>query len=275
VLDDEGAEVRRFRSTTALPPMEGLDTSGLATLRCSGSAQPSVASFDDLRQRLGDVPAEALHVVDLRQESHGFVNDAAVSWYAVSNWGAAGLTDDEALVLEKIRLRLLALGQTVRIGRVETVKRGAPPSFVEHARPRVAGEEQALGLAPNRYLRLPVSDHCRPSDAAVDRFVLLVRGLGDAAHVHLHCRGGKGRTATFMALLDMLHNAARLPLATLLDRQTRLGDYDLRKLPDPESPKAPFIAARTAFLARFHAYARENPGGAPALWTTWVAAHPA
>jgi protein-tyrosine phosphatase len=271
VLDDDGSELRRFRSTTALPPMDGLSTTGLASLRCSGSAQPSVPAFRDLRQRLGDVPAEDLYIADLRQESHGFVNEAAVSWYALSNWGSAGLSDDEALAIETLRLRLLALGQSVRIGRVETIKRGAPPCFVEWERPRVAGEEQAFGLLPGHYVRLPVTDHSRPSDAVVDRFIHLVRSLRGSSHLHLHCRGGKGRTATFMALYDMLRNAAHVPLSALLARQARLGDYDLTKRPDPASAKAPFIADRLAFIERFHEYARHNPDGAPLPWTAWLA----
>jgi protein-tyrosine phosphatase len=270
VLDDDGSEVRRFRSTTALPSMEGLDARGLEALRCSGSAQLSVAGFHDLRRRLPGVPSEALHVVDLRQESHGFVDGAAVSWYARSNWGAAGLSDEEALALEALRLRLLALADTVWIGSVDAVKRGAPRSFVERTRPRVANEEQAFGLGAGRYLRLPVSDHARPSDGIVDRFVAFLRGLGGGGHVHIHCRGGKGRTATFMALVDMLHNAERLPCGEILARQARLSDYALTKEPDPASAKAPFIAERRLFIERFYAYARENPLGAPRRWSDWA-----
>lgn len=270
VLDDDGPEARHFRSTSALPPLDGLDATGLAELRCSGSAQPSLAAFRDLRRRLAHVPDGGLYVVDLRQESHGFVNDAAVSWYAQSNWGAAGLSDDDALALEALRLRLLSLAPLVRIGDVATVKRGAPPSFTELERPRVASEAQALGLAPGRYLRLPVTDHARPADATVDRFVAFVRALPAGAHVHLHCRGGKGRTSTFLALLDLLEHATRLPLEIILERQTRLGDYDLRKPADPASAKAPCRAERLAFVERFYDYAKQNPGGAPRSWTSWT-----
>ena len=274
VVDDDGTEARRFRSTSALPDMTGVDASGLAELRCSGSAQPSALAFDDIRARLAHVPAASLYVVDLRKESHAFVNGAAVSWYAESNWGTAGLSDDDALALEAIRARLLAASPAIRVGSVDAVKRGGPPSFVEWEPRSVALEADALGLAPDRYARIPVVDHARPSDAVVDRFVAFARALPDGAHVHVHCRGGKGRTATFMALLDMMHHAARLPLATIVDRQARLGDYDVRKEASAGSKKAPFIAERRAFLERFYAYARENPRGAPATWSAWSAASP-
>src|SRR5689334_11764067 len=105
VFDDDGGELRRFRSTTELPAADLDDTRELTELRCSGSAQPSVAGFRELEGRLAGVRDEELCVVDLRQESHGFVNGAAVSWYATNNWGCAGLSDDEALALEALRLR--------------------------------------------------------------------------------------------------------------------------------------------------------------------------
>jgi protein-tyrosine phosphatase len=272
VLDDDGGEARRFRSTSALPAMDGLPVDGLAALRCSGSAQPSVAAFRDVRRRLGEVAAEDLYVLDLRQESHGFLNEAAVSWYAEANWGAAGLPDEEALALEALRLRLLGLAERVRVGDVETIKRGAAPSFTTWERPRVAGEAEAFGLWPGRYVRLPVTDHARPSDEVVDRFVALVRGLPERAHIHLHCRGGKGRTATFIALHDLLRNAGQMSLEAILDRQAVLNGYDLRKVATPGSAKAAFIEERQAFVRAFHAYARETRGEAPMCWSAWVRA---
>ncbi|WP_338866633.1 protein tyrosine phosphatase [Myxococcus stipitatus] len=271
VLDDDGAEARQFRSTTQLPDMGGLDTRGLEGLRCSGSAQLSVAGYRDVLRRLADVPRERLHVVDLRQESHGFLNGAAVSWYAESNWGAAGLSDEEALSLEHERLLLLSRSQRARVSDVAGVKRRAPASSSDWECRTVMDEACAFELPPGRYVRFLVTDHSRPRDATVDDFIQWIRGLDERAHLHLHCRGGKGRTATFMCLLDLLHNAGHLSLDAVLERQTRLGGYDLRKEADPSSPKAPYIAERRAFLARFHEYARENPGGAPLGWGEWLA----
>jgi hypothetical protein len=274
VLDEDGDHVRRFRSTTALPDMGPLDTSGLAALRCSGSAQPSVAAFRDLTRRLEGVRDHDLLVLDLRQESHGFLNGMAVSWYAESNWGAAGLSDADALALEAARLGLLALATTVRVSDAASVKRGAPLA-TDWERRDVADEARAFARPAGGYVRLPVIDHARPGDATVERFLELVRGLADTTHMHVHCRGGKGRTATFLCMYDMIRNAARLPRATIFARQARLGGYDLCAPANPGSKKAPFIADRRAFLDRFHDYARDNPEGRPLGWMQWLAAQTA
>lgn len=273
MLDDDGVVARRVCSTTALPELGALDRTGLAALRCSGSAQPSVAGFHDLVQRLGVRDADLL-VVDLRQESHGFLNGAAISWYAETNWGAAGLPDAEALALEAARLATLARAPTVRISDAAALKRGEPPVVSVWQRHSVADEARAFARPAGRYLRLPVTDHARPDDATVDRFVALVRRLTDEIHLHLHCRGGKGRTATFLCLYDMLRNAARLPRATIFARQARFADYDLGKPVDPARAKAPYLVERRGFLEQFYDYARANPGGAPLGWTAWRAGRP-
>ncbi|EAU66412.1 protein-tyrosine phosphatase 2 [Stigmatella aurantiaca DW4/3-1] len=238
-------------------------------LTCSGSAQFSEAGWKDVQKRLG-VPRKRLYVIDLRQESHGFLNGAAISWYAQTNWGGAGLSDEQALMLEALRLTILEHSERIQLGRVEDVKRGTPRLFTEWPRHTVVSEERLLDLPKGHYIRLPVTDHTRPSDAAVERFIRLIRELPPQVHLHFHCRGGKGRTSTFLALYDMLRHADRLSYDALLERQRQWNDYDLRKTADPASPKAPFIQERTQFLENFYRYARDNPGGAPASWLQWL-----
>jgi hypothetical protein len=268
VLDDEGLHVRRFRAPGTVEPSP--DTEGLAALACSGSAQFSAAGWKDLQARL-NVPRERLYVIDLRQESHGFLNGAAISWYAQTNWGCTGLSDEQARALENLRLLLLERGEHIQMGRVEDVKRGLPRVFTEWIRQTVTDEAGLLDLPPGHYFRLPVTDHARPSDAAVERFIAWVQGLPPQSHLHFHCRGGKGRTSTFLALYDMLRHAHRLSYDALLERQRRWNDYDLRKSADPASAKAPYIQERTRFLENFYRYAHAHPGGTAVSWTQWLA----
>ncbi|OJT24829.1 hypothetical protein BO221_10485 [Archangium sp. Cb G35] len=258
VLDSDEPLVRRFRTST-----RGL-------LHCSGSAQFSLAGWDSIQEQLGRPSPERLYVLDLRQESHGFIDGAAVSWYAQHNWGGVGLGLDEVLELETLRLRLLARGRTAWVADARAVKEGRLPHYTEWTPRDVRTERQALGLPEGHYLRLPTADHLRPEDAVLERFVHFLRDLRGEAHLHFHCRGGKGRTSLFLTLLEVLCNARDEELEAILDRQQRLNDYDLRKVPAADSYKAAFAPERLELLRRFHLYARANPGGGPQSWTQWL-----
>ena len=87
----------------------------------------------------------------------------------------------------------------------------------------------------------------------MEAFLRFAAALPEGAHVHFHCRGGKGRTAAFLAMFDMLRNARRDSFETIIERQAALGAYDLRRLPEEGSPKSPWAKERWDFLSRFHA----------------------
>ena len=205
-------------------------------------------------------------MLDLRQESHGFLEGMAVSWYARHNWGCVGLAEDERRGLESLRLRMLERGERVWLADAKSVKAGTGAPAAERMPGRARTEEEALGLAAGHYVRLPVADHTRPEDWVLERFVRFVRELRGEAHLHLHCRGGKGRTSLFLALHELLWNARHLSLEAVLERQALLNDYDLRRMPARDSYKAPFAPERLELLERFYAYARANPGGWPDAW---------
>jgi len=81
-----------------------------------------------------------------------------------------------------------------------------------------------------------VTDHVRPLDDAVDRFILAVRALPDGAWTHFHCEAGLGRTTTFMVLYDMLRNANRVSLEDIVRRQKILSHgYDVLQPDEPET----------------------------------------
>src|SRR5205823_3844423 len=111
--------------------------------------------------------------------------------------------------------------------------------------------------------RLYVADlrqesHCFADGAALSWYAAMNWGCAgldaaECAHLHFHCRGGKGRTAVFMALFDMLRNARRDSFDAVIERQAALGAYDLRRLPEEGNPKFPFAKERWSFLSRFHA----------------------
>jgi hypothetical protein len=128
-------------------------------------------------------------------------------------------------------------------------------------------------VKPNHapYVRVTVTDHCRPLDDEVDRFVLAVRALPENAWAHFHCEAGLGRTTTFLVLYDMLRNASRVSLEDIVRRQKILSDgYDVLQPAEPGNWKAPYMADRAAFVRAFYDYARANPNGQPKLWSEWL-----
>ena len=105
-----------------------------------------------------------------------------------------------------------------------------------------------------------------------------LRALPAGGWVHFHCRAGKGRTTTFIALYDMLRNAGTVSLKDIVARQSDLiGGYDVLA-PEPggdfEPWKAGVTSDRVAFVTAFYNYARANPNGSPLLWSEWLKTQP-
>jgi len=214
----------------------------------SGSAQFSALALDQLPHPVagGDVV-----VVDLRAEAHGFLNGHAVSWYALHNHGAA---PEASSRVERELLSHLAgqVGQTVLLGTKASALNGEPPPH-QVVVESVSDERQLVEARGLRYLRLPVADHSGPEPWIKDAFVAAATHWGALDHVHFHCRGGKGRTATFRAMWARLRGDRTETFDDWLAHQAAATGYDLRSLPAPDLWKRPLIEARLDFLKRFHA----------------------
>jgi protein-tyrosine phosphatase len=244
-------------------------TLGLSELRASGSGQFSGPGLERL---MGLLPARVT-VFDLRQETHVFVNGLPVSWYATNNWANVGRPREEIEGEEGDRCHTFVPRTRLLLSDAGARKAApdvAPPVSLEVA--DVQTEAALVRMAGAAYVRITVSDHARPTDVEVDRFLLAVRELPPEGWAHFHCRAGRGRTTTFLALYDMLRNAHRVSLEDIARRQELLAeDYDVLRPAESGSWKAPFTEDRIAFVRAFYAYARENPNGRPRLWTEWLA----
>ena len=65
---------------------------GLERLHASGSGEFSASGLRALLEVLAEKTSAPICIVDLREESHGFFNGTAVSWYGERDWGNVGLT---------------------------------------------------------------------------------------------------------------------------------------------------------------------------------------
>jgi hypothetical protein len=185
----------------------------------SGSHQLNAKRLVEILKSEVVVPYKTrdLFLVDLREETHGFLDGRAASWYADNDFENVG--QPPALIERDEESRLAALaGQTIQVFTIEddprdnrAQQRVMPVSYDEIAVVKPETEKQAfdgleLGNCTIHCVRIPVTDHCGPSDAALAALRSRVPVSSDpgTAWVHFHCHGGDGRTTTFLALYDML-----------------------------------------------------------------------
>jgi hypothetical protein len=263
---------RNFR-TTADPLNESkgetLAPTGLSDLRASGSGEftPKGLKLVLARTR-GPVT-----VFDLRQETHVFVNDIPVSWYASHDWANVGRSQTDIEREEAARVQSFKPGSEIDVRPGQPVKHGNGNSVTPEqiTVERASTEQNIVERAGAHYARITVTDHTRPLDDAVDRFILAVRALPQGTWAHFHCEAGLGRTTTFMVLYDTLRNANRVALEDIVLRQKILSHgYDVLQPDEPGNWKAPYAADRAAFVRAFYDYARANPNGQPKLWSEWL-----
>ena len=192
-------------------PDNVISTTGLAGLHISGSAP-----FDrnQLSQIIHDTAGYKLYVIDLRQEAHAYLNSAPMTWYAENDWINNGLSDKQAGESDKKRIDWLASQTNVT---VYTDKNQTTALHVEVL--SATDEETFVRSFQIVYKRFFVTDHCAPNDETIDAFVKFCDDLPKNSWLHFHCRGGDGRTATFMVLYDALKNADKVSLYDIVERQ--------------------------------------------------------
>jgi hypothetical protein len=279
---DKAALPRNFRTTRSVyrqpdqkngfQPGYVPTRAGLDTLDASGSAQYSVQEFGVMAKQLKQLAKGPVYIIDLRQESHGFLNGEAVSWYGKHDWGNVGKSHQAVLQDEKDRLQAAA-GKLVQVSPLNDRKEAAALRFVRAS--VVMTEAELVKQAGFHYVRITATDHVWPSDANIDDFIKLYRQLPPQAWLHFHCEAGMGRTTTYMSMYDMMRNPS-LSLQDILYRQHMLGGnyVGYRAQAGKGSWKAPYYNEKADMIKKFYAYVQANQAdGYRVPWSEWSCQH--
>lgn len=268
--DDTDDLPLRFRQTSAPFPDSGQELPnlhGFRELNVSGSGQFSQRGLRRIRREIGRQEAV---IVDLRQESHGFVNGRGVSWFGKHNYGNIGLTNEEVLTKEDSQIRELAEAPTFYFDYLKEKSAMRIDEPVQNPK-AVHTEAEIAALEGFGYQRFYVTDHNRPTDKEVDRYILFFKSLPVGTWVHYHCRGGVGRTSTFILMHDMLHNAQSVSLEDIFRRNMLNGGRDMQRFyEDKDNYKQAPALERLVFIEQFYNYCRANRDRFATLWSQWL-----
>ncbi|MBU3154440.1 phytase [Clostridium estertheticum] len=235
---------KNFRKSSTLlntQTNKNLNLSGLNTLNISGSQQ---FSRDNLPMVINSINTSLpITIIDLRQESHGFINGLPISWANAKNDANIGLTKNQVLLDEYNKL--------------SNIKLNVPITFYNHKNTtiiptKVEDEQYLVNSKSLSYNRITVTDGKIPKDDMVDYFVALVLSQPKNSWFHFHCKQGIGRTTTFMIMYDMIKNSAKVTAEDIIERQLLLANFDESHIKSFNNNE------RVNFLNNFYKYCRKN-----------------
>lgn len=260
VLDKNNEETlpANFRTTKMALP-KGINTAGLKSLNLIGSGQ---FSHDQLNEVMHAVKPNSILIADLRQESHGYLNCAAVSWRGIDNLANKDLNPNQIEKDQFSRLKQLDQERNATVFQIglsglktHDLNSLQPVSFPVQ---NVYAESDLAKEFYARYTRFYIPDNIAPDTKQVDRFIKTIQNVPKNTWIYVHDLDGGGRMVTFMAICDMMHNAKKVKFDDILKRQELLGAS--QKQPDHEQIK---------LLKDFYKYAQNNKDNFKTSYTMW------
>ena len=244
-----------FRKTTDLTIIKdnkNLNLSGLDKLNISGSQQFSEYNLPLLIK--GIDTSLPITVVDLRQESHGFINGLPVSWTDSKNNANVGLTREQVLLDEANKLKSIKLYEPMTF--YNNPKETIVPTKVQN-------EEELVNSKGLSYNRITVRDGGIPTDDMVDYFIEFIMAQPQNSWLHFHCKAGFGRTTTYMIMYDMAKNYKEVSAEEIIKRQLGLANFNENTI------QSFYNNERISFLNKFYEYIKTNGDSFKIKWSEW------
>jgi rhodanese-related sulfurtransferase len=223
------------------------------------SAQFSEDELQKLRQKY---PNEKIVIVDLRQESHGFINGRPVLWRSYFEKINQNKEISEILSDEKSRLDTAKKDHEIVIN--EVIKRDKESGWYEDVAPKIITVNQAISekdLAQKNgfeYQRFSIRDFDIPEAKEFSRMINFIKNLPEDKKIYVHCAGGRGRTAMFLVILDIIKNGKKVELEEIFKRQNKLGGARLDEISKEEAWSKKLATERLKMLEDFYRVTTEK-----------------
>lgn len=223
----------------------------LPALNISGSAQFKPSQLENLKKSINVLDT---YIIDLRQESHGFLNDDAVSFYSPIKLLNNGFDSEETLTREKADFI------SIKPGIVENIftEFGSFLKVITVEKSQI--EINVVKNASLNYVLFSTRDGFIPAPEMVDSFVAFVVKTPPTTHLHFHCDNGEGRTTMYLAMFQMMKESSKKTLNKILAEQLQAGGIVLTT-----------ERIRAEFLECFYAYTVENaPTNFKTPFSKWI-----
>lgn len=250
-------KMRHFRTFEDILSIPSVSDEGIRGRLISASGQFSEFNIPQLAEKVQLLAAnvEKVIIIDLRMESHGFVNGLPVTWKVKYN--DANLDKSLREIFEDERSRLSEISQNGIVDDVVVKSISTEQDLAAH-----------MGF---EYVRFPIQDHTRPSDEIVEGLLTLIKE-NPHAWLHAHCAVGIGRATTFMVIYDMFYNAKEVGFEEILERQKEIGGQDFKKYRGKENldpVKRQWYDERLEFLIKFYQFCKESDPQR-ITWQEWL-----
>lgn len=238
----------------------------------SASQQLSAQEMEELVRQL---PNRKFTIVDLREETHFFLNGASVSLTNTDNNLNEGkqlpeIREEEYALIEKITQQGHAVLHTRKKEKILT--QGAKEKtivFSPHAPTLVQDiltEEMLVDSLNGNYVRIPITDHEFPSETQIDALISLYETQQkESSWIHFHCAAGRGRSSVALSIFAILNWARHHSLIEIFQHLESRGNRQLLKPVKAGKP----IKQRSdsAFWEEFYRFASERKQGMK--WSDW------
>ena len=132
-------------------------------MNISGSGQFTISNLPLLIENIDS--NLSIIVIDLREESHGFINNTAISFSNLNNNANSGLSLEEVIKKENQDLSSIKLNEPLTLHNNNIT-----------ITPNIVTNERTVAESNNiSYLRIPVTDGNLPNDDMVDYFIKFVK----------------------------------------------------------------------------------------------------
>ncbi len=201
-------------------------------------------------------PTQRILIIDLRKESHAFVNNKPISWGSQFNLDNNEKSYQQILLDEKQKVKNLAKESQIIVS--EIIKKDEKNGWFSEISPilvnvnKVETEAEIAKRNGLDYKRIAIRDHSYPDSKQLMEITSLIEKTSPQTKIYVHCAAGRGRTTTFLTIFDIIKNGHNTTLEEILKRQYKMGGPKLDKIDEDSKWREDLAKERLETIKNFY-----------------------